>query len=334
MDKLIDIKNLTITDKTNGRVNASDISFELNKGEILGFVGESGSGKTLSMKTVVNLLPKNLSFSCDKFEVLCTDYMSISEKDKKKLIGERIGIVPQNTVFYLHPQFKIKSQIADGYMLHNKKSKAEGVERAKEMLKEVGFDEPERILEMYPWQLSGGMRQRVNIAIALMNSPKIIIADEPTTALDSTLQAQVLDLFKEINEKSGVSVVMISHDLGVIKKYCHRIAVMYAGQILESAPSEELFDNPMHPYTKALISVIPSLNIKKDERLMEIPGFVPEKNRERRECIFKDRCNEVCDLCDNDVVSETKKSQGYLRGRFTAKITPENIKHQAIMSCR
>ena len=301
MDKLIEIENLTIPDKTNGRVIASGISFELRDGEILGFVGESGSGKTLSMKTVVNLLPDNLIYTCDKFAVLGNDYRKISDREKKKIIGGQIGLVPQNTVFYLHPMFRIKNQIIDGYMLYNKKSKTEALEKAREKLKTVGFDNPDRILEMYPWQLSGGMRQRVNIALALMNDPKIIIADEPTTALDSTLQAQVMDLFKNINETMGVSVVIISHDLGVIKKYSHRIVVMYAGQILEEAASSELFENPIHPYTKALIRVIPSLNIKKDERLVEIPGFVPEKHRDRKECIFKRRCQEVCAICENEV---------------------------------
>lgn len=304
MDKLIEIENLTITDKTNDRAIAAGISFELRAGEIMGFVGESGSGKTLSMKTVVNLLPDNLAYTCDKFNVLGRDYLQISNGEKKKLIGAQIGLVPQNTVFYLHPMFKIKNQIADGYMLYNKKTKAEGMERARQKLKIVGFENPDRILDMYPWQLSGGMRQRVNIALSLMNDPKILIADEPTTALDSTLQAQVMELFKSINETLGVSVVVISHDLGVIKKYCHRIAVMYAGQILEEAPAEELFENPIHPYTKALIQVIPSLNIKKEERLMEIPGFVPEKYRDRKECIFKRRCKEACEVCVDEVKSQ------------------------------
>ena len=211
MDKLIEIENLTITDKTNGRVIASGISFELRDGEILGFVGESGSGKTLSMKTVVNLLPDNLIYTCDKFAVLGNDYRKISDREKKKIIGGQIGLVPQNTVFYLHPMFRIKNQIIDGYMLYNKKSKTEALEKAREKLKTVGFDNPDRILEMYPWQLSGGMRQRVNIALALMNDPKIIIADEPTTALDSTLQAQVMDLFKNINETMGYYDDRYSH---------------------------------------------------------------------------------------------------------------------------
>ncbi len=305
-ESIVEVKNLTITDSATDRVIASNISFELKKGEILGFVGESGSGKTLSMKTVVNLLPSNLVAKSDKFIVLGNDYNEISENAKKALIGKNIGLVPQNTVFYLHPMFKIKNQIADGYMLYNKKKKSEGIERAKEKLRIVGFKDPDRILESYPWQLSGGMRQRVNIALALMNDPQIIIADEPTTALDSTLQAQVLDLFKSINEKTGVSIVIISHDLGVIRKYCHRIAVMYAGQILESAPADEIFENARHPYTKALIGVIPSLNIKKDERLMEIPGFVPEKNRERKECIFKKRCSEADERCNGDVKEGTE----------------------------
>lgn len=301
MENLIEIKKLMITEKTTGRVIASDISFELGKGEILGFVGESGSGKTLSMKSVVNLLPENLIYTSDKFMVLGKDYKTMSERQKKEFIGNSIGLVPQNTVFYLHPMFKIKDQIADGYMLYNKRSKSDGIKRATEKLEIVGFNDAKRILDSYPWQLSGGMRQRVNIALSLMNDPQIIIADEPTTALDSTLQAQVLDLFKCINETMGVSIVIISHDLGVIKKYCHRIAVMYAGQILESAPAEELFKKPLHPYTKALISVIPSLNIKKDSRLMEIPGFVPEKNRERKDCIFKKRCPEASEVCDGAV---------------------------------
>lgn len=301
MENLIEIKKLMITDKTTDRVIASDISFELGKGEILGFVGESGSGKTLSMRSVVNLLPENLIYTSDKFKVLGKDYKTMSDRQKKELVGNNIGLVPQNTVFYLHPMFKIKDQIADGYMLYNKKSKVDGIKRAMEKLEIVGFKDTKRILDSYPWQLSGGMRQRVNIALSLMNDPKIIIADEPTTALDSTLQAQVLDLFKCINETMGVSIVIISHDLGIIKKYCHRIAVMYAGQILEAAPAEELFKKPLHPYTKALISVIPSLNIKKDSRLMEIPGFVPEKNRDRRECIFKRRCPEASVVCEGEV---------------------------------
>lgn len=306
MENLIEIKNLTITDKSIDRVIASNISFNLGKGEILGFVGESGSGKTLSMKTVVNLLPENLVCSSEKFLVLGHDYNRISDAQKKKLVGDSIGLVPQNTVFYLHPMFKIKNQIADGYELYNRKNKSEGIKRAAEKLEIVGFKDPYRILESYPWQLSGGMRQRVNIALALMNDPKIIIADEPTTALDSTLQAQVLNLFKCINETMGVSMVIISHDLGVIKKYCHRIAVMYAGQILESASSKELFNKPLHPYTQALISVIPSLNIKKDSRLMEIPGFVPEKNRDRKECIFKRRCSQAADICEGSVKEITQ----------------------------
>ncbi|GFI61778.1 dipeptide transport ATP-binding protein DppD [Clostridiales bacterium] len=307
MEKLIDIQNLTITDETSGRVIVSNISFQLRRGEILGLVGESGSGKTLSMKAVVNLLPDNLSYTCDKFAVLGFDYTSISNREKKKIIGSKIGLVPQNTVFYLHPMFKVQNQIADSYMLHSRRSKAEGLERAKEKLRIVGFENPDRILNMYPWQLSGGMRQRVNIALALMNDPEILIADEPTTALDSTLQAQVMDLFKDINERLGASIVIISHDMGVIKKYCHRIAVMYAGQILEAAESHTLFENPIHPYTKALIRVIPSLNIRKDERLMEIKGFVPEKNREKNECIFKERCPELCAVCEGDVKSGGKE---------------------------
>ena len=318
-EKLIEVENLNITDKTNGRVIGSNIFFSLYKNEILGFVGESGSGKTLSIRSVVNAIPKNLEFTSDKFNVLGFDYNSSSDRDKKKIIGSRIGFVPQNTVYYLHPMFKIKSQILDGYMLYKNKSKAKALERAIYVLSMVGFDDPKRILEMYPWQLSGGMRQRVNIALALMNRPNLIIADEPTTALDSTLQKQILDLFKYINEELGISIVMISHDLGVIKEYCHRIKVMYAGQIIEAAPTKELFENPIHPYTKALISVMPKKDIRKSERLAEIPGFVPEHNRDRKECIFKERCKEATKMCSGEVASDVVDEHFFKCSKYCQK---------------
>lgn len=299
-DKLIYIKNFTVK-KGSDKILINSISLSVKKGEILGVVGESGSGKTLTAKSIVNLIPEELTYESDIFKVFGTDYNKISDKEKRKLIGQNIGFVPQNTVYYLHPMLKIKDQIIDGYLYYSNSTKKQALERAEALLSKVGFSDPQRLLSSYPWQLSGGMRQRTNIAMAMMNNPKLLIADEPTTALDSTIQKQVIDLFKNINSELGVSILLISHDLGLVKYYCDRIIVMYAGQIVEAGNSVDLFENPRHPYTKSLIKVIPSLNIKKGERLSEIPGFVPDTGRSTEGCIFKDRCPYRFDLCETEV---------------------------------
>jgi oligopeptide/dipeptide ABC transporter ATP-binding protein len=299
-EKLIDIQNLTIKTQS-GRILVNNISLDMEKGELLGVVGESGSGKTLTAKTVISLLPENLIWAAEKFEVLGVDYLTADRKVIRALVGEKIGYVPQNTGYYLHPMIKIKNQIADGYMLWAKSSSQDALERASKLVSAVGIRDTERLLDSYPWQLSGGMRQRVNIAMALMNKPRLIIADEPTTALDSTIQKQVVDLFKAVNAAHDTSVLMISHDLGLIKYYCQRILVMYAGQVMEEASTEELFDLPKHPYTKALIKVIPSLNIKKGERLEEIPGHVPDMKLAISGCVFRERCSYRQDICAREI---------------------------------
>lgn len=303
-EKLLDIKNLSI--KTgSGRVLVNNISLDMEKGELLGVVGESGSGKTLTAKTIINLLPENLSWDAERFQVLGVDYLKAGPKAIKSLVGERIGYVPQNTGFYLHPMIKIKDQIADGYVLYSKSSMEEALARASKLVGAVGIKDTERLLNSYPWQLSGGMRQRVNIAMAMMNKPRLIIADEPTTALDSTIQKQVVDLFRAVNEAHQTSVLMISHDLGLIKYYCQRILVMYGGQIMEEAAVGDLFAMPKHPYTKMLIKVIPSLNIKRGARLEEIPGHVLERGKPRSGCVFKERCSYRQDICATEVKEQS-----------------------------
>ena len=314
-DKLIDIQNLTI--KTHsGRILVNNISLDMEKGELLGVVGESGSGKTLTAKTVISLLPENLVWEAEKFQVLGLDYLTADRKTIRALVGEKIGYVPQNTGFYLHPMIKIKNQIADGYMLWARSSAQDALERASKLVSAVGIRDTERLLDSYPWQLSGGMRQRVNIAMALMNKPRLIIADEPTTALDSTIQKQVVDLFKAVNAAHDTSVLMISHDLGLIKYYCQRILVMYAGQVMEEAGTEELFDQPKHPYTKALIKVIPSLNIKKGERLEEIPGHVPDMRLAISGCVFKERCSYRQDICAREIKEQLINQNHRFRCNF------------------
>lgn len=298
--KIIEIKGLTIRTQS-GRILVNQISLDVNNGEILGVVGESGSGKTLTAKTILNLLPENLSWDAQKFEVLGADYRNCEAKDIKALIGEKIGYVPQNTGSYLHPMIKIKHQIADGYMLYTRNDPHEALARATKLVSAVGIRDTDRLLNSYPWQLSGGMRQRVNIAMSLMNKPRLIIADEPTTALDSTVQMQVVDLFKSVNDMHNTPVLMVSHDLGLVRYYCQRILVMYDGQIMEEANVEEVFNNPRHPYTKALIKVIPSLNIKKGERLAEIPGYIPDLRERACGCVFKERCSFRQEICNQHV---------------------------------
>lgn len=295
MNETVVLKNLNI--KTSENTLVRKVSMTIEKGEIFGLVGESGSGKTLTAKSIINLLPENLKLYADEMQTAGKNILKMSMDEKRTHIGKNVGYIPQNTVFYLHPMIKIKNQIGDGYIYHMKKSKKEALERASVLFNKVGFDNPKNILNFYPWQLSGGMRQRVNIAMALMNDPELIVADEPTTALDSTVQRQVMDLFREINKELGISILLISHDLGIIKNYSHSLAVMYAGQIVESGKTDEVFNNPKHPYTKLLIKIIPSLKIKKNERLSEIPGYVQDTGRDAEGCLFIKRCPYAMDVC-------------------------------------
>ena len=298
--KLIDIKNLTIK-TTSGQVLIKNITLDMEKGEILGVVGESSSGKSLTAKAILHLLPENLEWEAEKFQVLGRDYLLEDEQKIRSFIGEKVGYIPQNTGEYLHPMIKIKNQIADGHMLYTKTTFEEALLRASKLVSAVGIRDTDRLLNSYPWQLSGGMKQRVNIAMALMNKPRFIIADEPTAALDSTVQRQVVDLFKVVNQAYNTSVLMISHDIGLIKSYCERIMVVYAGEIMEEADRDTLFNNPKHPYTKALINVIPSVNIKKNVRLQEIKGNIPDTRTTIIGCVFKDRCPYRQEICDTKV---------------------------------
>jgi len=312
MDKIVNIKNLTINDNKNN-ILVNGVSLSIEKGEIFGLVGESGSGKTLTAKSIINLLPENLAYKVDLIETIGKNIVEMTKNEKRELIGKNVGFIPQNTIFFLHPMIKIKNQIGDGYIYHMNKSKKEALEKASMLLSKVGFENPDDILKYYPWQLSGGMRQRVNIAMALMNDPQLIIADEPTTALDSTIQRQVIDLFKTINEELGISIILISHDLALVKHYSNKIAVMYAGQIVESGFSDDVFQNPKHPYTQLLIKIIPTFNMKKNERLSEIPGFVQETGRGNKGCVFRFRCPKAMDICSEKVIENNIENNHYYK---------------------
>jgi oligopeptide/dipeptide ABC transporter ATP-binding protein len=312
MNETVVLNNLHIKAGSNTLVKKTSLT--INEGEVFGLVGESGSGKTLTAKAIINLLPKGLSYSADEIITAGKNMLAASEKEKKEHIGKNIGYIPQNTVFYLHPMIKIKNQIGDGYIHHMNKTKKEALEKAEALLYKVGFKYPKIVLNYYPWQLSGGMRQRCNIAMALMNDPKLIIADEPTTALDSTVQRQVMELFNKINEEMKLSILLISHDLGLVKHYSHSLAVMYAGQIVESGYTNAVFSNPKHPYTQLLIKIIPSLKIKKNEPLTEIPGLISENGRDIEGCLFFNRCPKAMDICKEMVAEHVDdKHEHYYR---------------------
>lgn len=262
-ENFISLKGLNVKD-THGRPLVKNVSLELSANEFVGIVGESGSGKTVSVRGALGLLPEDLNINFEDSKVLGKSMASLIVQERRTLIGKGVGYVPQNTVAFLHPMIKIKNQIYDAYIHHMKNSKNEAMKKAEKLLLKVGIKEPKRILNSYPVQISGGMKQRVNIAMALMTDPKVIIADEPTTALDTVVQKQVMQLFYDLYTNEDVSILFISHDLKIIKQFCHRVYVMYQGEVVEKGNTEEIFKQPKHYYTKRLIKLIPSLHAKKE----------------------------------------------------------------------
>lgn len=251
--KLLSIKGLRIHDRAGNRL-VDGVSLELYDDEFVGIVGESGSGKSLTARALLHAVPSGLTVHYEEYEVFNQQIASLADQKKRELIGKKIGFVPQNTIAFLHPFLKVKQQIGDGYQYHFKKGKHESLKKAKELLKKVGIQDPERVLNAYPFELSGGMKQRVQIASALMTDPELIIADEPTTALDTVHQRQVMNLFSDLNQKEQIPILFISHDLHIIRKYCQRVYVMHNGKIVESGPTEKVFTHPEHEYTKTLIA--------------------------------------------------------------------------------
>jgi oligopeptide/dipeptide ABC transporter ATP-binding protein len=287
----LEVKNLKTHFFTeDGVVHAVDgVDFVVYPGEILGLVGESGCGKSVTSLSVMRLI--SLPGKILEGEVLLdgTDLLKLSEEEMMKVRGNRISMIFQQPQTALNPVFKVGDQIAEVLSIHQDFGKEAGHKRAVELLKMVGIPEAERRSESFPHELSGGMAQRVMIAMALACVPELLIADEPTTALDVTIQAQILDLVLEMRKNLGTSVILITHDLGVIAEMAERVAVMYAGQIVEQAEAGELFDNPLHPYTQGLIGSIPILG-KIKERLDVIPGNVPNLIDPRPGCRFAPRC--------------------------------------------
>ncbi len=297
--KLLEVKNLkTFFFTEEGVVKAvNDVSFEVGEGETLGLVGESGCGKSVTSLSIMKLIPnppgKIISGSI-LFEG--QDIVNISENDMHTIRGNKISMIFQEPMTALNPVFTVGHQISEVFTLHQNISKKEAKEKTIELLKIVGIPEPEKRFNQYPFELSGGMRQRVMIAMALTCNPKLLIADEPTTALDVTIQAQILELIKDMQKKFNSAVILITHDLAVIAETVDHVAVMYAGVIVEKTEVKELFKNPMHPYTIGLLNSIPILG-QRGKELQEIPGRVPNLIDLPKGCYFADRCNKRMPIC-------------------------------------
>lgn len=273
------------------------VSFQLKKGETLAIVGESGSGKSITSLSIMRLIdPPGKIIAGSSIVLDGEELLTLPESEIRKVRGNDIGMIFQEPMTSLNPVYTIGNQIAETLMKHKKMKKKEAYKKAIELLKLVGFPRAEEIVHEYPHQLSGGMRQRAMIAIAMSCNPKILIADEPTTALDVTIQAQILDLMLEMKEKFDSSILLITHDLGVVAEVADRVLVMYGGQIVEQGTVRDIFTNPKHPYTVGLLHSIPNLDVEM-ERLESIPGTVPASHRFPEGCRFAPRCKHAFDKC-------------------------------------
>ena len=309
-EKLLEIKDEKLSFFTPaGEVKAlNGVSFSMNEGEVLGIVGESGSGKSVTAYSIMGLTayPGKLIGGTIYFNGHQIEKMS--EKEMRKIRGNEVSIIFQDPMTSLNPVYTIGNQITEVIRLHTGKSKKEAYDRAKELLELVGINEPTKRLKQYPHELSGGMRQRVMIAIALACEPKLLIADEPTTALDVTIQAQILELMQELRQKLGMSIIMITHDLGVVASMCERIAVMYAGHIVEYGTADEIFYEPKHEYTKGLINSIPKLSAQEIERLVPIEGQPVDLLNPPEGCPFAPHCANCMKICLREMPPKTELS--------------------------
>ncbi|PWU02184.1 MAG: peptide ABC transporter ATP-binding protein [Bacteroidetes bacterium] len=302
-EPILQIRDLKVSFQSGKKlVPAVDgISFDLKEGEILGIVGESGSGKSVTSLAAMGLIPSPPG-KVEQGEIIFAnkDLTKNSENDWRKIRGNQISMIFQEPMTSLNPLFTIGNQLIEAIRLHTQLSKAKAKDRSIELLKLVGIPRAEGIIQEYPHQLSGGMRQRVMIAMAMACNPKVLIADEPTTALDVTIQAQILALMKELNKKTNTSIIFITHDLGVVAEICERVIVMYCGQIVEEGDVRTILKNPKHPYTMGLLKSVPDLRGKK-ERLYSIPGSVPTPGTIHNGCRFAERCQNAFGHCHEEL---------------------------------
>jgi oligopeptide transport system ATP-binding protein len=302
LEKLLEVKDLHVTFNTYaGKVQSvRGVSFDVRKGEIVGIVGESGCGKSVTAHSIMRLLPSPPA-TIGPGSILFNgqDLLKKSEKEMQKIRGNEISMIFQDPMTSLNPTMKVGHQIAEGLLKHQKLTKEEVRRQTIELLDMVGIPQPEKRLEQYPHEFSGGMRQRVMIAIALACKPRLLIADEPTTALDVTIQAQILRLMKELQEKIETSIILITHDLGVVAEMCDRVVVMYAGQVIETGTVRDIFYNSRHPYTRGLLRSVPRLDMNHDEPLTPIIGTPPDLINPPIGCPFFARCDKAMEVCRN-----------------------------------
>jgi oligopeptide transport system ATP-binding protein len=318
-EKLLEVNNLKTSFFTHlGEVQAvRGVSFSLKKGEAIGIVGESGSGKSVTALSVMKLLQYPGKIVDGEIIFKGQDIVNFPNKEMLKIRGNEIAMIFQDPMTSLNPVYTIGNQIVEAIVRHQKLSRKEAGKRAGEMLKLVGIPSPEKRVNSYPHEFSGGMRQRAMIAIALSCQPDLLIADEPTTALDVTIQDQILKLMKELKEKIDTSIILITHDLGVVADVCSRIVVMYGGLIMEEGTSRDIFYNPKHPYTMGLLKSIPRLDLGQKKRLIPIPGSPPDLLKPPKGCPFVERCSYAMKICRERLpqfyyIDETHKAMCWL----------------------
>jgi len=306
MDNILEIKNLNISFKLEEQIARAvhGLNFSLERGKVLGIAGESGCGKSITAMSIIKLLPSNAVIESGEILYNGINLLALSNKEMQKIRGSKIALIPQDPLTSLNPLYTVGEQIIETIEFHRKISRREAKILAIKALKNVKIPEAESRLNDYPHQFSGGMRQRVIIAMALCCNPDLIIADEPTTALDVTVQAQILELIKQIQHENGTSLIFITHDLGVISEFCDYAAVMYAGRIVEYAKTDDLFKNPLHPYTKGLLGALPS----SEKKILDvIGGFPPSIKENISGCAFHPRCKDKMPVCSKKIPDLTIK---------------------------
>ena len=306
-EKLLEVKNLRTEFKRDKTwvTAVNNVSFSIQPGEILGLVGESGCGKSVTSLSIMKLLARNSKISNGEILLNGKDLLKEDKKGMRKIRGREVAMIFQEPMNSLNPCMRIEKQLTEAILLHNNFSKEEAHNRAFEVLKSVGIPEPDMTLKSYPHQLSGGMCQRVMIAMAMSCEPELLIADEPTTALDVTIQAQILELMEDIRAKKNTGILMITHDLGVVASMCDKIAVMYAGRIVEYGTTDDIFYNPKHEYTKGLLKSIPRLDAKEHERLVPIEGTPIDLLNPPAGCPFAPRCSNCMKICLREMAPVT-----------------------------
>lgn len=312
-EQLLEVSGLSTEFVTGaGVIRAVDgIHLSVRKGETLGIVGESGCGKSITSLSIMQLLPpKTAKVTADQITFDGQNMLKLSGREIRRIRGNRMAMIFQEPMTSLNPVFKIGRQIVEAARAHMNIGKREAHALAVEMLEKVGISRPDKIANQYPHQLSGGMRQRVMIAMAMVCKPQLLIADEPTTALDVTIQAQILELMKDLQQKEGMSIMMITHDLGVVAEMCDRVIIMYAGQVVEEAEVRTLFKRPLHPYTRGLLASLPQL-AEGDTRLRSIPGQVPNPLHMPQGCRFAPRCTYRQEQCETQVPELLEAAPGH-----------------------